>query len=82
MDKATEYINIIYQALSEEEVNNLKNKLIKFNTRLWESNALSAEKSINLCKEIIDIIDYNIYSDEDLSEWLNLLLEEGPYEEE
>ena len=51
MDKATEYINLIYQALSEEEINNLKNKLIEFNTRLWESNALSAEKSINLCKE-------------------------------
>lgn len=82
MDKATEYINLIYQALSQEEVINLKNKLIKFNTRLWESNALSAEKSINLCKEIIDIIDHNIYLDEDLCEMLNLLLEEGPYEKE
>ena len=81
MDKATEYINLIYQALSEEEINNLKNKLIEFNTRLWESNALSAEKSINLCKEIIDIINHNISVDEDLSEMLNLLLEEGPYKE-
>ena len=81
MDKATEYINLIYQALSEEEINNLKNKLVEFNTRLWESNALSAEKSINLCKEIIDIINHNIFVDEDLSEMLNLLLEEGPYEE-
>ena len=33
-------------------------------------------------KEIIDIIDHNIYLDEDLGEMLNLLLEEGPYEEE
>lgn len=82
MDKATKYINLIYQALSREEIINLKNKLIEFNTRLWESNALSAEKSINLCKEIIDIIDHNIYLDEDLCEMLNLLLKEGPYEEE
>lgn len=80
MDKATEYINIIYQALSEEEVNNLKNKLIKFNTRLWESNALSAEKSINLCKEIIDIIDDNISFDENMAEALDLLLSEGGFE--
>lgn len=76
MDKATEYINLIYKALSNEEIIILRTKLVNFLNELWESNALSAKYSMDLCTEIIDIIDNNIKFDKDLKELLDHLLEE------
>ena len=68
MDKAKDYINLIYNALSEEEIIDLKTKLQKFLEELWESNSISAEYPMNLCTEIIDIIDDNIEFDKLLKE--------------
>ena len=68
MDKAKDYINLIYNALSEEEIIDLKTKLQKFLEELWESNSISAEYPMNLCTEIIDIIDDNIEFDKLLRE--------------
>lgn len=76
MDKATEYINLIYKALSNEEIINLRTKLVNFLNELWESNSLSAKYPMDLCTEIIDIIDNNIKFDKDLQELLDHLLEE------
>lgn len=80
-DKATEYINLIYKVLSREEITNLRTKLVNFLNELWESNSLSAEYPMNLCTEIIDIIDNNINFDEDMAEALDLLLSEGRFEQ-
>lgn len=76
MDKATEYINLICKALSNEEIIILRTKLVNFLNELWESNALSAKYPMDLCTEIIDIIDNNIKFDKDLKELLDHLLEE------
>lgn len=80
VDKATEYINLIYKALSNEEIINLRTKLVNFLNELWESNSLSAKYPMDLCTEIIDIIDDNISFDENMAEALDLLLSEGGFE--
>lgn len=77
MDKAKDYINLIYNALSEEEIIDLKTKLQKFLEELWESNSISAEYPMNLCTEIIDIIDDNIEFDKLLKEVSEELLKDG-----
>ena len=76
MDKAKDYINLIYNVLSEEEIIDLKTKLQKFLEELWESNSISAEYPMNLCTEIIDIIDDNIEFDKLLREVSDKLLED------
>lgn len=76
MDKAKDYINLIYNALSEEEIIDLKTKLQKFLEELWESNSISAEYPMNLCTEIIDIIDDNIEFDKLLREVSDCLLKD------
>lgn len=76
MDKAKDYINLIYNALSEEDIIDLKTKLQKFLEELWESNSISAEYPMNLCTEIIDIIDDNIEFDKLLREVSDKLLED------
>lgn len=77
MDKAKDYINLIYNALSEEEIIDLKTKLQKFLEELWESNSISAEYPMNLCTEIIDIIDDNIEFDKLVKEVSEELLKDG-----
>jgi len=76
MDKAKDYINLIYNVLSEEEIIDLKTKLQKFLEELWESNSISAEYPMNLCTEIIDIIDDNIEFNKLLREVSDKLLED------
>lgn len=76
MDKAKDYINLIYNVLSEEEIIDLKTKLQKFLEELWESNSISAEYPMNLCTEIIDIIEDNIEFDKLLREVSDKLLED------
>ena len=76
MNKARDYINLIYNVLSKEEVIDLKNKLQNYLKELWESNALSAEYPMNLCSEIIDIINDNIEFDKLLKEVSDKLLED------
>ena len=77
MDKAKDYINLICNALSKEEIIDLRTKLADFWDRLWRSNAASAEKSMDLCKEIIDIIDDNIEFDKLLKKVSEELLKDG-----
>lgn len=77
MDKATEYINLICNALSKEEIIDLRAKLADFWDRLWRSNAASAAKPMDLCKEIIDIIDDNIEFDKLLKEVSEELLKDA-----
>jgi len=76
MDKAIEYINLICNALSKEEIIDLRTKLADFWDRLWRSNAASAARPMDLCKEIIDIIDDNIEFDKLLREVSDKLLED------